>query len=175
MKTYNYLVILFLVAIQTSFAQEGMWMPNQLAQNEKDMQDMGMQMSIDDIYSIKDSSIKDAIAIFGRGCTSEIVSDKGLLFTNHHCGFDAIQSLSTMEHNYLRDGFWAKSFSEELPKEGLTATIINSITDVTDQILGGIDLQMGMQSRQSLIDQKIHQIENTAKIESYQTARVMSF
>jgi len=175
MKTYNYLVILFLIAIQTSFAQEGMWMPNQLAQNEKDMLDMGMQMSIEDIYSLKDSSIKDAIAIFGRGCTSEIVSDKGLLFTNHHCGFDAIQSLSTMEHNYLRDGFWAKSFSEELPKEGLTATIINSITDVTNQVLGGIDLQMGMQSRQSLIDQKIHQIENTAKKENYQTARVMSF
>jgi hypothetical protein len=176
MKTNKYIIVVVLIfAMFSSFAQEGMWMPNQLSQNEKDMQDMGMQMSIEDIYNLKDSSIKDAIAIFGRGCTSEIVSDKGLLFTNHHCGFDAIQSLSSMEHNYLRDGFWAKSFEEELPKEGLTATIINSITDVTDQVLGNIDLQMGMKSRQSIIDQKIRKIQTEAKKEAYQTAIVKSF
>ncbi|HIP48924.1 MAG TPA: S46 family peptidase [Lutibacter sp.] len=175
MKFSKIIFVLFLFTLQTIFAQEGMWMPNQLAQNEQDMKDMGMQLSIEDIYNLKDSSIKDAIAIFGRGCTSEIVSDKGLLFTNHHCGFDAIQSLSTMENNYLRDGFWAKSFAEELPKEGLTATIINSITDVTSQVLAGADLQMGMGDRQSFIDKNIQKIQKETQKEAYQTAKVMSF
>ncbi len=160
---------------QTTFAQEGMWMPNMLSQNEKDMQEMGMQLSIDEIYSLKDSSIKDAIAIFGRGCTSEIVSPKGLLFTNHHCGFNSIQSLSSMENNYLRDGFWAKSFAEEIPSEGLTATIINSITDVTDTVLAGIDEQMEMTEKQSLVSKNIQKIEQEAQKETYQTARVKSF
>ena len=175
MKTIKLLFVLFLFISQTTFAQEGMWMPNKLSQNEKDMQDMGMKMSIEDIYNLKDSSIKDAIAIFGRGCTSEIVSPKGLLFTNHHCGFGSIQSLSSMENNYLRDGFWAKSFEEELPSERLTATIINSITDVTNQVLAGSDLNMGMMDRQSYIDKNIQKVQKEAQIENYQTARVMSF
>lgn len=175
MKFFKIILVVFLFTTTLTKAQEGMWMPNQLAQNEQDMLEMGMQMSIEDIYSIKDSSIKDAIAIFGRGCTSEIVSNKGLLFTNHHCGFDAIQSLSTMENNYLRDGFWAKSYAEELPKEGLTATIINSITDVTNKVLAGVDLKMSMIDRQSFIDKNIQKIQKEVQKEAYQTAKVMSF
>lgn len=175
MKNIKLLFVLFLFISQISFAQEGMWMPNLLSQNEKDMQDMGMQMSIEDIYNLKDSSIKDAIAIFGRGCTSEIVSPKGLLFTNHHCGFNSIQSLSSMENNYLRDGFWAKSFTDEIPSEGLSATIINSITDVTNQVLAGLDKQMGMTDKQSLVSKNIRKIEQEAQKEAYQTARVKSF
>lgn len=167
-----FLSLLFLNILQ---AQEGMWMPNLLEQNEADMKAMGMQMSIEDIYNAENPSIKDAIAIFGRGCTSEIVSPKGLLFTNHHCGFDAIQSLSSMENNYLRDGFWAKSFADEIPSPGLTATIINSITDVTDQVLNGIDKMMGMQDKQSMIDKRIAQIQKEADIKGYQTALVKPF
>jgi len=175
MKYYISLLVFSLLFSQTFLAQEGMWMPNNLAQNEADMQEMGMQLSIDDIYNLKDSSIKDAIAIFGRGCTSEMVSPNGLLFTNHHCGFDAIQSLSSMENNYLRDGFWAKSYNEELPSKGLTVTFINSITDVTDKVLENLDMQMGMESRQSLIDKKINWIKKEANTETYQTAMVKSF
>ncbi len=175
MKSFTRLFILFILFAHVTFAQEGMWMPNNLAQNEADMKEMGLQLSIDDIYNLKDSSIKDAIAIFGRGCTSEIVSPNGLLFTNHHCGFDAIQSLSSMENNYLRDGFWAKSYSEELPSEGLTATFINSITDVTDKVLGGLDKQMGMTDRQSLVDKNIASVKKDAQIEAHQTAIVKSF
>ncbi len=167
-----FLSFLFLNVLQ---AQEGMWMPNLLEQNEADMKTMGMQMSIDDIYHAKNPSIKDAIAIFGRGCTSEIVSPNGLLFTNHHCGFDAIQSLSSMEHNYLRDGFWAKSFAAEIPSPGLTATIINSITDVTDQVLNGLDKMMGMQDKQSMIDKRIAQIQKEAAVKGYQKALVKAF
>ena len=114
MKNFKYILVLLLFVAQTSFAQEGMWMPNLQAQNEADMQEMGMKISAEDIYSYNNESIKDAIAIFGRGCTSEVVSPNGLLFTNHHCGFDAIQSLSSMEANYLKDGFWAKSFTIHL-------------------------------------------------------------
>ncbi len=175
MKNYIHLIVLLLFFVQTSFAQEGMWMPNNLAQNEADMQEMGMQLSIDDIYNLKDSSIKDAIAIFGRGCTSEIVSPNGLLFTNHHCGFDAIQSLSSMENNYLRDGFWSKSYAEELPSKGLTATFINSITDVTNEVLGGLDKQMSMMDRQSLVDKNINKVKKEADVEPHQTAIVKSF
>jgi len=174
MKKFNY-ILLFIFITSFSYAQEGMWMPNKLSQNEADMQEMGMQMSIDDIYNLKDSSIKDAIAIFGRGCTSEIVSENGLLFTNHHCGFSAIQKLSSIEHNYLRDGFWAKSFSEELPAEGTYATIINSITDVTDQVLSGVDLQMGMTSRETLVEKNRQKVQKEAVKETYQTAEVKSF
>ena len=178
-KLYNMKLIFnsfFLLFIfQFTFAQEGMWMPNQLSQNEADMQDMGMQMSIEDIYKFQDPSIKDAIAIFGRGCTSEVVSPNGLLFTNHHCGFDAIQSLSTMEHNYLRDGFWAKSFAEELPAEGVYATFINSITDVTEQVLAGVDQNMGMLDRQSFVEKNRQKVQKEAVKEAYQTAEVRSF
>ena len=175
MKNFKYILVLFLFAAQTNFAQEGMWMPNLLSQNEADMQKMGMKISAEDIYSYNNESIKDAIAIFGRGCTSEVVSPNGLLFTNHHCGFNAIQSLSTMEANYLKDGFWAKSFAEELPSEGLTATFINSITDVTAQVLEGVTDEMTAKERQSLVDQNMRKVQESAKKEAYQTAKVSSF
>lgn len=175
MKNIKYILVLILFVAQTSFAQEGMWMPNLLAQNEADMQEMGMKISAEDIYSYNHESIKDAIAIFGRGCTSEVVSPNGLLFTNHHCGFDAIQSLSSMDANYLRDGFWAKSIEEELPSEGLTATFINSITDVTAQVLEGVTDDMTAKERQSLVDQNMRKVQMSAKKEAYQTAKVSSF
>jgi len=175
MKNFNYILVLVLFILQTTFAQEGMWMPNKLSQNEADMQEMGMQMSIEDIYNLKDSSIKDAIAIFGRGCTSEMVSPNGLLFTNHHCGFDAIQSLSSMDNNYLRDGFWAKSYTEELPSEGLKATFINSITDVTNQVLEGVTDNLKPNERKALLQKNQRAIEKNTSKEAHQTAHVKSF
>ncbi len=175
MKTLKIFLTFFFLTGFTSFAQEGMWMPNNLAQNETDMKEMGLQLSIEDLYSIEQSSIKDAIAIFGRGCTSEIVSPKGLLFTNHHCGFSAIQSLSSMEHNYLMDGFWAKSHEEELPATGLTATFINSITDVTNSVLQGVSESMTVKERQSAIDKNIAKLQKEIKTESYQSAEIKPF
>jgi len=174
MRKFTYTLFL-LIIIQTSFAQEGMWMPNQLSQNEADMKEMGMEMTIEDIYKFQDPSIKDAIAIFGRGCTSEVVSPNGLLFTNHHCGFDAIQSLSSMDHNYLRDGFWSKSFAEELPSEGLHATFINSITDVTDKVLAGVDNNLGMMNRQAVVERNRQKVQQEATKEAHQKAEVRSF
>ena len=175
MKHINKLIFVLLLITQFTFAQEGMWMPNKLAQNEADMKEMGMQMSIDEIYNLQESSIKDAIAIFGRGCTSEIVSDKGLLFTNHHCGFGAIQALSSMENNYLRDGFWAKSHEEELPAEGTYATIINSITDVTAQMQNGITDAMSDSEKKTLYRKNQMDIIHNATKKEHQTAQVHAF
>ncbi len=159
MKKLNLLFALFLLT--GVFAQKGeggMWMPNTIKEVEGDMQNMGMKMSAEDIWSNEKPSIKDAVAIFGNGCTSEIMSDKGLVFTNHHCGYEAIQKLSTLEHNYLEDGFWANSFDEELPAEGLTVTFIDDIIDVTDKVLAGVTDDMSAKERQSTVDKNINAI-----------------
>src|SRR6266498_1235646 len=129
--------VLFLSLISIfSIANEGMWLPLLLEKlNEKEMKSLGMKISAKDIYSINSGSLKDAIVSLGGFCTAEIISNKGLLITNHHCGFDAVQNHSTLEHNYIRDGFWAMSNGEELPNPGLFVTFIVRIEDVTKQIL----------------------------------------
>jgi len=174
MKFIKLIFILF-ISVRPLLAQEGMWMPNFLSQNEEAMQKMGMKMTAEQLYSVNHSGIKDAIAIFGRGCTSEVVSNQGLLFTNHHCGFDAIQSLSSLEANYLDNGFWAKSFAEELPSPGLTATFVDKIIDVTSQVLAGVSDTMSPSERQSLIDKNIAKVQKETPKEAYQTAKVSSF
>ena len=104
-------------------ADEGMWLPMLLKKyNEKDMQAMGMRISADDIYSVNQTSLKDGIVIFGGGCTGVVVSPEGLLLTNHHCGYGRIQAHSSIEHDYLTDGFWAMNKDEELKNPGLKVT-----------------------------------------------------
>ena len=116
-------------------ADEGMWLLPLLQKlNINKMQDLGLKLSAEDIYNFNNSSLKDAIVQFGGGCTGEIVSDKGLLFTNHHCGYASIQALSSVEHDYLNDGYWAMNLSEELPVNGLSVTFIDRFTDVTAQV-----------------------------------------
>ena len=120
MKRLSFLLIgaIFLGSINLR-ADEGMWMLPLLEKfNIKKMHEKGLKLSAKDIYDINNSSIKDAIVHFGGGCTGEIVSDKGLLFTNHHCGYGAIQKLSTVEHDYLNDGYWAMNLNQELPEIG---------------------------------------------------------
>ena len=126
---------LLLVPAQT-FADEGMWLLQLMrSQNLEDrMRELGLEISADDIYSPNTPSLKDAIGIFGGGCTGEIVSPNGLIFTNHHCGYSFIQQLSSIEHNYLKDGFWSQSFAEELPCENISFTFVAKIQDVTDEI-----------------------------------------
>ena len=123
----------------TAVADEGMWLlPYLKKMNEKDMREKGFKLSAEEVYSMNKSSLKDAIVIFGGGCTGEIVSEKGLIFTNHHCGFSSIQSLSSVEHDYLKDGFWARNHQEELPAPGLKVRFIRHIEDVTAAIVGNI-------------------------------------
>src|SRR5690606_852800 len=134
MKLLRLLVVLFSVPM---FAQQGgMWIPSLLkGMNETEMTNLGMKMSAEDIYSVNQSSLKDAVPQFNGGCTSEVISPNGLLLTNHHCGYGEIQSHSTVEHDYLQDGFWAKTYEEELPNEDLEVTFIVSINDVTKEVL----------------------------------------
>ena len=121
-----------LLIVTGAWADEGMWLlPLIQKMNGKAMKDLGCRLTPEEIYSINNNSLKDAIVQFGGGCTGEIISDRGLLVTNHHCGYSSIQGLSTPEHNYLEDGYWAMSSRDELPVEGLTVKFLQSMTDVT--------------------------------------------
>ena len=160
-----------------SFAGEGMWMPNLLKLlNEKDMKDAGMQISADDIYNTQKSSIKDAVCLFGAGCTAEVISDKGLILTNHHCGFDAVQQLSSIENDYLKNGYWAKSLTEEKPCPSLTVTFITDIIDVTDAILSGTNADTITEAqRVEIIKKNIADCETKKTAETKLGAQVKSF
>ena len=169
-------VVVFIIFSSSIFAQGGMWLPNTLEGGiEKDMQKIGMKLSADDIYSTEQSSIKDAIVQFGGGCTAEIISPKGLLLTNHHCGYGAIQRLSTVENNLLKNGFWAKSFEEELPAKGLTVTFVDRIEDITGLILKGVDDKMDTKSAQSIIDKNIDSLKKATPINDYQVIEIKPF
>ena len=131
-------LILVLFVIQTHAQQGGMWIPSLLdGMNATEMKNLGMKMSIKDIYDVNQSSLKDAVPQFNGGCTSEVISPKGLLLTNHHCGYAQIQSHSTVEHDYLADGFWAFKTEDELPNKDLYVTFIVKIEDVTNMVLEG--------------------------------------
>ena len=121
----------------SAVADKGMWLPSLISSRIKDMKSKGFKLSAEDIYSINKASLKDAVVLFDGGCTGEIVSEKGLLLTNHHCGYDAIQALSSVEHDYLTDGFWAKSIDEELPCPGLKVHILVRMEEVTERLAAG--------------------------------------
>ncbi len=177
MKYLKHLLVatcLFIVTLVK--ADEGMWLPLLLQQmNEKHMKSLGMKMSAKDIYSINNGSLKDAIVSFNGGCTGEVISSKGLILTNHHCGFDAIQNHSTLQRNYIRDGFWAANYGEEITNQGMFVTFIVRIEDVSKQALTGITPSMTESERQSAIDKNINEIKKAAKKESYQDGFVRGF
>jgi len=132
MKRIVCITLMALLCMGNAFADEGMWMlPLLQKMNSKAMKSSGCKLSPEDIYSINHSSLKDAVVQFGGGCTGEIISNEGLLVTNHHCGYSSIQKLSSLEHNYLADGYWAMNRSEELPAEGLTVTFLEHMTDIS--------------------------------------------
>lgn len=132
MKKFLCTLSALLLITAGAWADEGMWLlPLIQKMNGKAMKDLGCRLTPEEIYSINNNSLKDAIVQFGGGCTGEIISDKGLLVTNHHCGYSSIQGLSTPEHNYLEDGYWAMSNKDELPVKGLTVKFLQSMTDVT--------------------------------------------
>lgn len=134
-------------------ADEGMWLLPYLQKlNIKEMKAKGLKLSTDQIYNVNGNSLKDAIVIFGGGCTGEIVSANGLVFTNHHCGYGSIQRLSSVEHDYLENGFWAMNYNEELPCPGMSVTFIRSIEDVSDQILPKLNDSMSEEQRQQCVD-----------------------
>ena len=157
-------------------ADDGMWLPQLLQTlNEKEMKKMGMKIKASDIYNINKGCLKDAIVSLGGFCTAEVISDQGLILTNHHCGFDAVQNHSSLEHNYIRDGFWAYKKSDELPNEGLFVSFIISINEVTNQILKDVNNLMSEKERQAAIDKNIAQLKKEYKKETYQDIVIRSF
>ena len=169
-------VLLSLCIVTLAKADEGMWLPFLLEKlNEKQMKSMGMKISAKDIYNINKGSLKDGIVSFGGFCTGEVISAKALVLTNHHCGFDALQNHSTLDRNYIRDGFWAKSNGEELVNPGLFVTFIIRIDDVSKQVLNGVMTTMSESERQSIIDKNSNELKNNVKKESYQSLFIKPF
>jgi len=147
----SFLLFLALVSLRLG-ANEGKWMPQLIAAlNYSEMQAMGLRLTPEQLYSINQSSVKDAVASLGGFCTAEIISSEGLLLTNHHCGYDAIQNHSTVEHDYLKDGFWAMDRSQEIPNQGLTASFVVRIEDVTAQMLAELNDGMSETERNAKI------------------------
>ncbi len=144
--------LLSVMAIFSANADEGMWLPSLIENRISDMQEKGFKLSAQDIYDINQASLKDAVVLFGRGCTGELISSEGLLLTNHHCGYGQIQQHSSVEHDYLRDGFWAMNRSEELPNKGLTVSFLERMEDVTGLILKGYTPEMTEEERVELVN-----------------------
>lgn len=158
------------------FANEGMWLPQLLAAlNEKEMKAMGMKISAKDIYDINKSSLKDAIVSLGGFCTAEVISGEGLLLTNHHCAFDAIQKHTTLQNNYIDKGFWAMDRGEELSNPGLTATFIVRIEEITQQALQNVTTNMEERERQSLVDKNLNVVKAGVKKEEWQDLSIKPF
>ena len=164
-KKYSLLAALFLCALQPLRADEGMWLPALISQRIGDMQAKGFQLTAEDLYSVNQASLKDAVVLFGSGCTGELVSDQGLLFTNHHCGYSFIQRHSSVEHDYLKDGFWALTQADELPNPGLTVRFLERMEDVTALVLKGYKSKMTEEQRQALIKKNADKLKEQATAE----------
>ncbi|WP_068474889.1 S46 family peptidase [Saccharicrinis aurantiacus] len=177
MRKITMLIVAALIAFSGSVkADEGMWLLPLISKlNVNQMNDMGLKLSAEDIYSINNSSLKDAVVIFGGGCTGELISDKGLILTNHHCGYGNIQALSSVDHNYLKDGFWAKSLEEELPSKGLAVTFLKYMNDVTEKVLEGTTDAMEEGERNKIIAENKKALIEEASKDNKLTITVQSY
>jgi hypothetical protein len=175
MKKVALLLLLSIVSL-TTMADEGMWFLMHLKRlNEADMQKKGLKLTAEEIYSINNSSLKDAIVQFNGGCTAEIVSGTGLVLTNHHCGYNAIAELSTPEQDYLTNGFWAKSYQEELKPKSLSVRFFVRMDDVSKRILSLVNDSMSEKERQKIIQQESAKIEQENSENGKYTVSVKSF
>jgi hypothetical protein len=177
MKKIVLLFVTFLSIFRfTASADEGMWIPMFIDRlNYTDMQKMGLKLTAEEIYSVNNGSIKDAIVIFGRGCTGEIISDQSLILTNHHCGYGSIQSVSSVESDYLTNGFWAKSHSEEIPVSGLTVQFLISMSDVTTAMLAGTTENTTEAERIEILKKNRKSIETQATTGNHYNAVVKDY
>ncbi|PLW92625.1 MAG: serine protease [Marinilabiliales bacterium] len=178
MKFKALILVLFLFTqnLTQALADEGMWLPILLETlNEDEMQSMGFKLTAEDIYSINHGSMKDGVVLFGRGCTAEIVSDQGLILTNHHCGYGSIARHSSVDNDLLTDGFWAMSQEEELKNDGLTATILVRMEDVTAQVMEFIEDGMTESERQAAIEKASNKIVAEATANTHYDAKVKAF
>lgn len=170
------LLVIMLLRVSPAKADEGMWIPMLLSDHpESEMKRLGMRITAADLYNINQPSLKDAVVMFAGVCTGEIISDQGLLLTNHHCGFNFIQAQSSVAMDYLTNGFWAKNRQEELPCPGLSVVLLNRMEDVTDRVLKGVSPGMNETDRQALIDKNARLIEKEATKGPHSIAKVKAF
>ena len=163
MKKLLISILAFAAFLAPASADEGMWLPALISQRIGDMQAKGFKLTAEDIYSVNQASLKDAVVLFGSGCTGELVSNDGLLFTNHHCGYGYIQKHSSVEHDYLKDGFWALSRAEELANPGLTVSFLEYMQDVTAAVLKGYDpATMTEEDRQRIVNENSNALKAEA-------------
>lgn len=175
MRKFLISILTLLLSLSSIHADEGMWMLPLVEQlNIREMQGLGLEMTAEQIYNSENPSLKDAVVIFGGGCTGVMVSKSGLLFTNHHCGYSAIQKLSSVEHNYLKDGFTAKTLDEELPCEGLSVTFLVKVEDVTERVLEHAKGLTG-ETRSNAIETISDVIRKEAKGDTHYSTQVRSF
>ncbi|WP_167616092.1 S46 family peptidase [Maribellus sediminis] len=177
MKRLNLILLLTVFLFGTAVADEGMWLPSLIHKlNINTMQEMGCELSAEEIYSINNSSLKDAVVALDRGsCTAELVSKDGLLLTNHHCGFGEIQKHSSVEHDYLQDGFWAMSREEELPNPGKTVTFLVRVDDVTEKVLANVTDEMTESERDAKINEAADKLKEEAKGTTHYEVYVRDF
>jgi hypothetical protein len=172
---FTLFVSILLSLAPVSRADEGMWLLHLISKlNQSDMEAMGMKLSAEDIYSVNRSSLKDAIVSFGGFCTGEIVSSQGLILTNHHCGYPAIVSSSTIENDYITNGFWAMSLKEEIPIKGLFVRFLVSMEDVTEEVTAGLSPELHDKDREAQIAERIDAINKTAKGDTHYRTEVKS-
>jgi len=170
------IAVIVSLSIGHLFADEGMWIPLLLKKyNIEDMQKKGFKLTADDIYNVNKACMKDGIVIFGRGCTAELISDKGLILTNHHCGYGQIQKHSSLENDYLTDGFWAMNNDEELSNPGLTVTFLVSMEDVTEKVLKDVTDELDDGERSANISEAIASIKEEAGKENNYKIEVKPF
>ena len=173
----SFLLFISIFIVGKTVADEGMWLPSLIHKlNMDEMQEMGLELSAEEIYSINESSLKDAIVALDRGsCTAEVISKDGLLLTNHHCGYDEIQQHSSVENDYLKDGFWAMSHEEELPNPGKTVSFLVRIEDVTDKVMAEVTGDMSEEERNRSINSISYELEDKAKGDTHYETYVRSF
>lgn len=169
-------ILLLFVFVQVSAQQGGMWIPSLLkGMNETEMKNLGMKITAEEIYSVNKSSIKDAVPQFDGGCTAEVISNKGLILTNHHCGFDAIQNHSSTEHDYLTDGFWAYKMEDELTNKGMVVSFVVRIEDITSKVLEGVASLTTEIEKQKKIQDNIGILSRTLPKEVWQENNIKTF
>jgi len=171
MKKIILLLVLTCISTAKIFADEGMWLPSLIKERVSDMQKKGFRLTAEDIYSVNQACLKDAIVHFGSGCTGNLVSSQGLIITNHHCGFSQIQAHSSVEHDYLKDGFWAMKQSEELPNKGLSVRFLIRMEDVTEAVMKSYNSSMTEEQRSALVAGNSSVIiKNATKDNNYEAA-----
>lgn len=175
MKRIFFFFVISLLFVHMLFADEGMWLLTLLNKKYSDLQKAGLKLSVEDIYNVNRSSLKDAIVQFGNGCTGEVISKKGLILTNHHCGYAQIQYHSTIEHDYLSNGFWAKNYEEELPNPDLTVSFLIRIEDVTSKVLENVTENMTEKQREQIINENSKKIVKEAIANTSYKAMVRDF